>query len=87
VLAVLAFARLALVWVGFGLWIFTKLALGWVGWFGFGVDWFWTGLALGWLAWLFAGLAQFRPGWIWVALAGLALPGWLCQVGFGLGWL
>jgi len=68
--------------VGFGLgrlWTldFTKLTLGWVGWFGFGVDWFWTGLALDWLAWLFAGLAQFRPGWIWAALAGLALPGWL----------
>ena len=48
---------LALVWVGFGLWILLSwfwaglagLALGWIG--------FWTGLALGWLAWLFAGLA------------------------------
>ena len=64
--------------VGFGHWIFTKMALGWVG---FDPGWFWAESTLGWvgflLAWLWAGLAwpglSFRLSWL---LAGLA-PHWV----------
>ena len=78
---------------GFGLgWLwtldFTKLVLGWVGWFGFGVDWFldWVGFGLAGLAFCWVsfnlGLVGFGLHWL----------GWLCLVafglvGFGLGWL
>ena len=81
----LVFCWLVFCWVGFGLRIFTKLSLGWVG-FLLLLGWLWAaGLALG--CWVDFGLAGFGflpiqvgilLGWLWASLAGLN--------GFGSGW-